>query len=357
MQLTVEQRVFVVSLYIETKSYTAVVQAFRERFPERNPPTRRTVYENVRKYRNHGTSLNRNKNNSGRRISIRTQENIESVRDLLIENPTLSTRRNESGLSQTSFSRIVRDDLKWHPYRIHVRHGLKEHDYQRRIEFCTWFFNQSYNPRFLFNFVVGDEASFALNGRVNTHNVRMYAEKGNPPSFNYDTSSNRNKLNVWAGICGNGTLVGPFFFDGNVNGERYLNLINNFVLPQLLRVYNGDIERIWWAQDGATAHRTRAVRDRLIELFRRNVISLGHDIEWPARSPDLTPLDFFLWGYLKGKVYMTPPNNLEELRIRIERACASLRQTNFLQNSIREMRRRANLCIQRNGHHVEGVHL
>ncbi|EFN65149.1 hypothetical protein EAG_00038, partial [Camponotus floridanus] len=40
-------------------------------------------------------------------------------------------------------------------------------------------------------------------------------------------------------------------------------------------------------------------------------------IEWPPRSPDLSPLDFFLWGYLKSKVYKTNPRNLNNLRRRI----------------------------------------
>ena len=62
----------------------------------------------------------------------------------------------------------------------------------------------------------------------------------------------------------------------------------------------------WWAQDGAPAHRLLQVRDRLNEVFGNDrVIGLGHNVEWPARSPDLTPCDFFMWGYLKDKVYST----------------------------------------------------
>ena len=38
---------------------------------------------------------------------------------------------------------------------------------------------------------------------------------------------------------------------------------------------------------------------------------------WPPRSPDLTPCDYFLWGHLKNKVYSTPPENTGELRERI----------------------------------------
>ena len=42
--------------------------------------------------------------------------------------------------------------------------------------------------------------------------------------------------------------------------------------------------------------------------------------EFPPRSPDLTSLDFYLWGTLKNTVYATKPQTLEELRDQIEHA-------------------------------------
>ena len=70
------------------------------------------------------------------------------------------------------------------------------------------------------------------------------------------------------------------------------------------------------SEDGAPAHRSvdRAqayrsvdVRDWLLEFFfHDHIIALGHETEWSPRSPDLTPCDYFLWGYLKSKVYITP---------------------------------------------------
>lgn len=62
-QFTAEQRTFIVLHYNRTQSLAAVQNAFRERFPDRNPPTKTTILKNFRKYCNHGTSLNRNKNN------------------------------------------------------------------------------------------------------------------------------------------------------------------------------------------------------------------------------------------------------------------------------------------------------
>ena len=52
------------------------------------------------------------------------------------------------------------------------------------------------------------------------------------------------------------------------------------------------------------AHRLIAVRDRLNDMFGNNrVIGLGHDVEWPPRSTDITPCDFFCRGTLKIRYF------------------------------------------------------
>ena len=43
-------------------------------------------------------------------------------------------------------------------------------------------------------------------------------------------------------------------------------------------------------------------------------ISCFSDFTWPLRSPDLTALYFFLWGYLKCKVYANMPKTIQELK-------------------------------------------
>ena len=52
------------------------------------------------------------------------------------------------------------------------------------------------NARFMTNVVVGDEAAFALNGKVNTWNVKKYTCFGDPSQFNYDLRSSRQKINL-----------------------------------------------------------------------------------------------------------------------------------------------------------------
>jgi hypothetical protein len=40
-------------------------------------------------------------------------------------------------------------------------------------------------------------------------------------------------------------------------------------------------------------------------------------IRWPPHSPDITPLDFFLWDYVKDIVYKIPVTSLDELKLRL----------------------------------------
>ena len=63
-----------------------------------------------------------------------------------------------------------------------------------------------------------------------------------------------------------------------------------------------------------TARRSLGV---LREMFPRRLISLRGDVEWPARSPDLSPCDFFLWEYLKEMIFKRQPQSLEDLTERI----------------------------------------
>jgi len=56
----------------------------------------------------------------------------------------------------------------------------------------------------------------------------------------------------------------------------------------------------------------------LFLLFPGLLISLTGHVEWPARSPDLSPCDVFLWGYLKEKVFKHRPRSLADLKERIQ---------------------------------------
>ena len=53
-----------------------------------------------------------------------------------------------------------------------------------------------------------------------------YVSLGEPPRFNYDVRSSYQNITVWGGLCVNGSILGPSFFDNNFNGMAYLDMLN-----------------------------------------------------------------------------------------------------------------------------------
>jgi hypothetical protein len=69
-------------------------------------------------------------------------------------------------------------------------------------------------------------------------------------------------------------------------------------------------------------------------------------IRWPARSPDLNSMDFFIFiRNLRDNVYLTPPGTQKELRKRIVRVCQE-KPRNFLLNAKVDISRRDRQCLQ-----------
>ncbi|GFV51681.1 uncharacterized protein TNCV_1320371 [Trichonephila clavipes] len=84
-------------------------------------------------------------------------------------------------------------------------------------------------------------------------------------------------------------------------------------------------QELWFQQDGATCHTARATIDLLKDTLGDRLISRFGPMNWPPRSCDLTPLDYFLWGYVKSLVYADKPQTLDHLEDNIRRVIADIR--------------------------------
>ncbi|GFW63642.1 transposable element Tc3 transposase [Trichonephila clavipes] len=99
-------------------------------------------------------------------------------------------------------------------------------------------------------------------------------------------------------------------------------MITNFFIPEL---NNHDVQELWFQQDEATCHTARATIDLLKDTFGDRLISRFGPVNWPPRSCNLTPLDYFLWGYVKSLVYADKPQTLDHLEDNIRRVIADIR--------------------------------
>ena len=75
-------------------------------------------------------------------------------------------------------------------------------------------------------------------------------------------------------------------------------------------------------------------------------------IPWPARSPDLTSPDFFLWGYIKHVVFKDAPTTKEDMMERIRNACRAISREVLLKTAD-EFHKRIVKCIQAEGGNFE----
>ncbi|GFX94059.1 transposable element Tc3 transposase [Trichonephila clavipes] len=99
-------------------------------------------------------------------------------------------------------------------------------------------------------------------------------------------------------------------------------MITIFSIPEL---NNHDVQELWFQQDGATCHTARSTIDLLKDTFDDHLISRFGPVNSPPRSCDLTPLDYFLWGYVKSLVYADKPQTLDHLEDNIRRVIADIR--------------------------------
>ncbi|GFW92211.1 putative transposable element [Trichonephila clavipes] len=185
---------------------------------------------------------------------------------------------------------------------IYSQFGLAIHqnDHQAKRRFVEWAQNEiAVVPDFHKRILFSDEAHFWLNGYVNKQNCRIWSETN--PQVYVETPLHPEKLTVWCVLWAGG-IIGPYFFK---NDEGH--------------------NELWFQQDGATCHTARATIDLLKDTFGDRLISRFGPVNWPPRSCDLTPLDYFLWDYVKSLVYADKPQTLDQLEDNIRRVIADIR--------------------------------
>ncbi|GFS71342.1 transposable element Tcb2 transposase [Trichonephila clavipes] len=188
-----------------------------------------------------------------------------------------------------------------------------------------------------------DESRFSLSS--DSHRILIWRERGsrNHPSniIERDRYGGRGVL-AWGGIM-LGSRTDLHIFDaGSVNGTRYCNEI---LLPYV-RLFRGAMGlQFLFMDDNAPCHRTVAA-EQLLE---------SEDIErmdWPARSPDLNPIEH-VWDFLGRRLAARtlPPVTIRELRLALQDEWVAMPQQ-LIDTLILSMGRRCETCLAVRGDHI-----
>lgn len=289
MRYSLSEKKDMYDVYIRAyrNSYTAS-DNYLQLYPERQQP-------NVTYFKKLDRHMNRNGALSKKRQKYQVNPTVNDINVLaqVHINPGTSTTviGRECGLSQRCVSKILRKH-GYHDYKFHIVQSLQPNDNYRRLTFCQWFEeNVMENPRFQSNILWSDESTFTNNGLFNRRNHHHWAE-ANPHLIREARHQTRFSVNVWCGLLGN-RVVGPYFIDGTLNGQKYLQFLQTHLTEFLDNLPMIQNVNCWYQNDGAPAHNTLPVQEFLNNNFGAQWIGRNGPVAWPPRSPDLNPLDYF----------------------------------------------------------------
>ena len=182
-------------------------------------------------------------------------------------------------------------------YTLNPSQELTEDQKKQRYDFCKWIIDEQIDPNKIF---FTDEKWFCVSGPSKQQSICIWPNS-NPFAYEETYCQARDKILCWTGIV-NGKFLPIFWFqkeDGStasVNRKSYLRLKKEVSWPKVSS--EPEVEEYFYTQNGAQPHCTNAALEFFEDRFPNHVISRRSQRCWPARSPDLNPLDFFLSGVI-----------------------------------------------------------
>lgn len=327
------------------KDSRAACDLYFERYPERQQPDLRIFPRLENNLINYGSF-------SKPRPKTYQKENKENetinVLACVAADPTTSLRNIEKdiGVVPSKSSHLLKTN-KFKCYKPRKTHHLHPGDSERRVQFCNWYLNMLREDELFFTKIIWtDETRITSDGIFNRHNNHLWADH-NPHQQVNRVYQGRFGFNVWVALLGNRVLAYEVF-EENLNSEIYFNILERHIISYLDNIPLQERESLFFQHDGAPPHNAAIVVNCLNTNFGEKWLANNGPIRWPARSPDITPLDFYFWGFLKNKIYSVRSNTVEELRENFEAALRSIKHLNIW-NSMNGVRRRCQLCINANG--------
>jgi hypothetical protein len=235
-----------------------------------------------------------------------------------------------------------------HGYRPQHVQELKPSDHVARKAFCESWISRLENDAGLEDRIFwSDECLIRIGDPIDLYNTRIYATSN--PHAHVEIPNSRLGCHFWAGISSRG-VIGPFFTATRLNATEYMEILKDKFLPSAKRMMKG--EEFWFQQDGAPAHSARTIMDFLDKVLPGKWIGRGGPLSWPARSPDLTPMDFGLWGYVRPLVLARGPRTVEELEDCITTVFSMIKR-GYCERLCRSVRDRLQRCREAEGGHIE----
>lgn len=226
--MLLSERIEILILYYQNgETAGGALDAYRKKHKTKTatgPWSRAAVGNLVRKFETSGSVHDAPRRRSARLVAQRTNQIQEEVHTVAQAAPrgesSVRDISRRTGIPITTVWRTMRYELKLYPFKMQHVQELQPGDYQRRLEWAEYLLwamevDADYTKKILWT----DEASFYLNGHVNTKNCVIWSQEN--PHATYQTPVRSKKVTVWCGFTSN-FIIGPYFFEERVGGNFFV---------------------------------------------------------------------------------------------------------------------------------------
>lgn len=286
---------------------------------------------------------------SGRPRSVRTSAMVKAVRERVRRNPQRSQRKlaGQLGISRRSVQRVLKNDLRLRPYKRCKRQALTAAAMEKRLVRCRQLLQRHGDDAILFS----DEKIFNVQEKLNIQNNRVYSLHIEDIPLHLRICQRRQNpasVMVWGGISEFGKTPLIFLESGaRLNAQMYISEILEVAVKNCGEsIFSG---RPWvFQQDGAPCHTAKVTQD----WCQANLPGFIPKDLWPPYSPDLNPMDYFVWSYLEARVNSHEHTNVEALRCCVMKEWIDL-PLDLCRAAVGSWRKRLGLCMKAKGGYFE----
>ena len=251
----------------------------------------------------------------------RFDEKIEAVRKAIEDRGGKATIRGlarEFGTAGRTMDRLVKEDLGLKSFKRTPRQALKPIDRGKRMARAKVLISKLKHKPSNVVILFSDETPFSLGEIVASDTGFYLAEaRGARDDDIVHTSKERHfaNLQVLAVVGSDGQKCDLIFLKDKerLTAKTYSKYLKDKVFPWARRTYG---DQWWWQQDGASCHTANMTQ----KFLRRETPAFFNKYSWPPHSPDLSPLDFAIFGRLKGMLSGTRYTTKEQLKAAIKAA-------------------------------------
>ena len=282
--------------------------------------------------------------------TVRTPEFIRNVQNIIDENPGRSIRSiaKELQVSEWTIRTVVHQDIRYKSYVMRKGQFISAKTQENRLMRSKRLLNKVKNPHehgMLWFF--SDEKNFDQDQKTNRRNDRwLCASPSEVPRVMH--TKYPPTVMVLGVVSSEGHVMPPYIFPQGlrVNAAGYINVLKTVVKPWINKVCNG--RPYVFQQDSAPSHKAIVTQDWLSENFYDHVTPNM----WPPNSPDLNPMDYYVWSVVERETNRHPHSTIAALKAAIVQVMSKMNRDPLI-TACGRFRARIEAVIEAKGGFIE----